>query len=402
MSTRLSTWMESVSGAGWHWYVKYLSGNDTLLNGSHQAGPYVPKSLAFRLFPSLRSGGTNPRADIAAEIDSHSVVASPRIIWYNNKTRNECRLTSWGGGKSPILDPEATGSLCVFAFQKPLGADANVCRVWLCDDMVEEDMVLDRVGVVEPNEGLEFDASGKSGIPFRVEHEVAPDLPCRLRENEVRPEWKTIFPSAEEVHELSVSRLPSSRALAVDKRILVRRECEYEVFRSIEEAAVLPRIREAFATVDLFVDFANSVTNRRKSRSGASLELQARRIFQEEQLPHSYDQISEGRKRPDFLFPNVEAYRDKSYSVERLQMLGVKTTCKDRWRQVINEADRIDVKYLLTLQEGISPSQFAEMQKEGVRLVVPLPLHRKYSTEMRSQILSLADFIRLTRDKTAN
>jgi hypothetical protein len=30
-------------------------------------------------------------------------------------------------------------------------------------------------------------------------------------------------------------------------------------------------------------------------------------------------------------------------------MLGVKTTCSDRWRQVLAEADRIQLKHLLTL-----------------------------------------------------
>jgi hypothetical protein len=82
-------------------------------------------------------------------------------------------------------------------------------------------------------------------------------------------------------------------------------------------------------------------------------------------------------------------------------MLGVKTTCKDRWRQVINEADRIPHKYLLTLQEGVSPTQFAEMSAEGVSLVVPTSLHGSYHHSIRPRLLSLESFITATRAKCA-
>ena len=58
-------------------------------------------------------------------------------------------------------------------------------------------------------------------------------------------------------------------------------------------------------------------------------------------------------------------------------MLAAKTTCKDRWRQILNEAARIDVKHLLTVQEGVSSPQFREMKEEGVRLVVPKTLHKR-------------------------
>ena len=42
-------------------------------------------------------------------------------------------------------------------------------------------------------------------------------------------------------------------------------------------------------------------------------------------------------------------------------MLAVKSTCKDRWRQILAEADRLPVKHLLTLEPGISVAQTDEM-----------------------------------------
>jgi hypothetical protein len=139
------------------------------------------------------------------------------------------------------------------------------------------------------------------------------------------------------------------------------------------------------------------VTNRRKSRSGASLELQCRRIFDEEELGYSHGAVSEGAKRPDFLFPSVDAYRDSGFPSERLRMLAVKTTCKDRWRQILNETDRIPHKHLLTLQEGVSLKQWHEMQTEGVTLVVPAGLHSTYHHGVRPNLVTLEEFIRTTK-----
>jgi hypothetical protein len=74
-------------------------------------------------------------------------------------------------------------------------------------------------------------------------------------------------------------------------------------------------------------------------------------------------------------------------------MLATKTTCKDRWRQVLNEAARIGEKHLLTLQEGVSEPQFREMTQEGIRLVVPSGLHAKYPESVQPKIVSLEQFV---------
>ncbi len=101
----------------------------------------------------------------------------------------------------------------------------------------------------------------------------------------------------------------------------------------------------------------------------------------------------ESGKKPDFIFPSQAAYDNKDFPAAKLRMLAAKTTCKDRWRQVINEANRIPEKHLLTLQEGISDNQFAEMQEEKVRLVVPSGLHSSYSDNVRPHLISFESFI---------
>ncbi|MDK5935244.1 type II restriction endonuclease, partial [Serratia nevei] len=58
-----------------------------------------------------------------------------------------------------------------------------------------------------------------------------------------------------------------------DKLLLERREKEYDLFRQVEELHVLDKVKEGFDSVEEFIELANSVSNRRKSRSGKSLEI---------------------------------------------------------------------------------------------------------------------------------
>lgn len=129
---------------------------------------------------------------------------------------------------------------------------------------------------------------------------------------------------------------------------------------------------------------------RRKARSGSALELHIREILIEERLREGvnfrHGPQWEPGKRPDFLFPSQKAYRDPSFPVARLRMLATKTRCRDRWRQIINEADRIPVKHLLILQEGVSETQFRAMTQANVQLVVADPLITKFPTGIRTDI----------------
>ena len=84
-----------------------------------------------------------------------------------------------------------------------------------------------------------------------------------------------------------------------------------------------------------------------------------------------------------------------SYPTEKLISLAAKTTCKDRWRQVINEANRLrgQAKFLCTLQQGISAAQMDEMQEEKVILVVPKPYIATYPKDKQDRIWTISKFI---------
>ena len=110
--------------------------------------------------------------------------------------------------------------------------------------------------------------------------------------------------------------------------------------------------------------------------------------------------MTEGNKRPDFIFPSEEKYHDRLFPTEKLISLAAKTTCKDRWRQVINEADRLRgrEKYLCTLQQGGSAAQMDEMQEEKVILVVPKPYISTYPADRQDRIWTIEKFVDYVRE----
>jgi type II restriction enzyme len=80
-------------------------------------------------------------------------------------------------------------------------------------------------------------------------------------------------------------------------------------------------------------------------------------------------------------------------------VLGAKTTCKDRWRQVLNEADRVDEKYLFTLQQGISANQLKEMCDYNLKLIVPKKYLTCFPSEFRDKIGTLSSFITMVKER---
>lgn len=398
--TDLIDWMDEYTGHRYVWYVKRLSGNDTLANGSHQAGPYMPKSFLFSMFPALNQPDLeNPRVQFDLHIDSHMDSRPVTAIWYNNKlrggTRNEARLTNFGGASSALLDPDSTGALAVFVFVLNEQQSTDDCHVWVCSHETEEDLVEDRVGPVEPREYRIWTVN-EAGFADLFTDLKKLRVSCWLERDEIPTAWLARFPSGAEIIRKTVELRPDN-GIAPDRRLIRRRECEYEIFRSVEEAIELPWIRQSFGNVDEFIARAQTILQRRKSRAGRSLELHTREIFMEEGLNEgehfSYQPESEPRQRPDFLFPSETAYKNASFPDHRLRMLAVKTTCKDRWRQILTEANRVTNKHLLTLQEGVSEGQFREMTEAGVQLIVPAPLKSAYPDSVQPHLLSLESFI---------
>ncbi|NJD28914.1 MAG: type II restriction endonuclease [Chloroflexi bacterium] len=368
---------------------KRLSANDTGATGAHQVGPYIPNRVAFALDPTLEDPVRNPRRDFHLRLISHAETSTPSLIYYNNRrfggTRNECRLTGFGGRQSALFDPESTGALLILSFGE-LGSEVEG---WLATDP-EEDQVIEAVlGPVEPGivGFIGPDPAGTLAL-----FEVAPGLDsCRPDEATLPSRWRQEFPSASEISAHAAALVPPS--LPMDTRFLRRHDCEYSLFQVVEEHHLLPVIGGGFRFVADFLALAQTTLQRRKSRAGKSLELQLARIFDEERLEYVAQAQTELGHRPDFLFPSLEAYRQLPSGHPSLAMLAVKSTLRDRWRQVLTEADKIPVKHLFTLDQGLSDAQFRDVTAAGIRLVVPERRLASYPASLRVEISTLAAFV---------
>lgn len=398
----LTDWLDLQTGDNSIWYIKRLSANDTLANGSNQAGPYVPKKLAFDVFPQIDTGNIkNPDVWFNLYIDSHADHKKARLVYYNNRrateggTRNECRITNLGGGASSLLDPESTGSIAVFVFRPEESGEIAV-YVWVCGHTTEEDVVEERLGVSldpgrfviwKPAESFAFVGLTSSASKYD---------PCDLQPADIPAAWLEKLPNGLDIIQKAVA-LRKVTGMNPDKRILSRRQCEYLIFKAVERAFYMPRIGQPFVSIEEFLTLAQTILQSRKTRSGRSLELHVREILTEENFvpekDFSHSPVVEGGKRPDFVFPSKAAYDDNAFPATKLRMLGAKTTVKDRWRQIINEAGRIPVKHLITLQEGVSPAQFKEMRDAGVHLVVPEDLHKSYPKDVRPHLITVEGFL---------
>lgn len=185
----------------------------------------------------------------------------------------------------------------------------------------------------------------------------------------------------------------------VDNVLMACYEREDILFRTLEKHIVGERLKRGFTDVDDFFAFAKSTQNRRKSRAGLALENHLEFIFQKNHIRYDRTPETERKAKPDFLFPGITEYRNEKYPALNLTMLGVKTTCKDRWRQILQEADRIEVKHILTLESAISINQTNEMQDLSIQLVLPQKIHASYKPEQQKWLMNLDNFMRLVRNR---
>ncbi|MHC8403747.1 type II restriction endonuclease [Pseudomonas sp. TMB3-21] len=190
-----------------------------------------------------------------------------------------------------------------------------------------------------------------------------------------------------------------------DQTIVDWMEHEEKLFRIYERHLVQEQLRSGFGEagddVDEFISFSLSVQNRRKSRVGHAFEGHLDEIFRLHGLRFQQGRgkgsVTENNSRPDFIFPGFSEYRDPEFPDGKLIMLGAKTTCKDRWRQVLSEANRIPVKHLITMESAISEHQTMEMQSHRLNLVVPEKIKATYTGTQKKWLLGLGEFVELVK-----
>ena len=210
------------------------------------------------------------------------------------------------------------------------------------------------------------------------------------------------FPPTKDFSEYARSTLRDVNALECpDIALMSWMEREEILFRTLERYLIAERLSQGFV-VDDFLSLSLSVQNRRKSRVGYALENHMEKIFADCGILYDRTKVTENKSKPDFIFPSIKKYHDVSFNQVLLTMLGVKSTCKDRWRQVLTEADRIEYKHLLTLEAAISENRTNEMNDRKLQLVLPRTLHSTYLPKQQVWIIDIASFINLVKEKQAS
>lgn len=130
---------------------------------------------------------------------------------------------------------------------------------------------------------------------------------------------------------------------------------------------------------------------------GYSLQNQLGALFDSHKLKYEAQAVTEGKNRPDFIFPGSKEYRDSRFKSDLLVMLGAKSTLKERWRQILTEAARIPHKHLCTLEPSISKDQTDEIAKHAVQLVIPESFHETYTDAQKKQLWTVSEFVGFIR-----
>ena len=353
-------------------FCKFLSANDTGETGGHQAGIYIPHNSISLIFDTPCKKGENKEIESVITWQNN-FDTKVRFKYYGQKTRNEYRITHFGRG-FPFLQPEYTGALFIL-----LKLNNNTYKGYILNTDDEITYFLDYFGIssTETNQLIE-----DTTVPPNKEEQQA-ILSFVHNFTQEFPSSGEMALQAQNIQNRIYNHLEYIQTNP-DKKLLEWISVEYNLFKAFEQSCYGNTIKKGFHSVEEFITIANHLCA----------------LFKGNNVNFTSQGITEGKKKPDFIFPSEEAYHEKSFSENKLTILAAKTTCKDRWRQILNEADRVrnKNKFLCTMQQGISKNQLKEMSEEKVILVVPENYITFYPKEYQSEIWSIKKFIQYVKE----
>ena len=343
--------------------------------------------------------------------ENEGVSEDSTVTWYdsreNHPTRSEYRLYF---RSNPIMELASTGDLLIVARR----SSGEIMIIIVSAGSTVENQLLWLFGVpVQIGTGFEyreFEDDEDIEVGFATRY-ILDELGIEIEEPEAErmdallERFNGVFPKTAIFSDFVRETLPEVNPLdGPDAALLAWMEQEEKLFRRLERHVVSERLMTGFsdtdgADVDGFIKFSLSVQNRRKSRAGYAFENHLEEVFKSCSVTYDCQAFTENKSKPDFLFPCSAEYHNSDFPASRLTMLGVKTTCKDRWRQVLSEAARIPEKHLITLEPGISENQTNEMSANNLQLVLPRGLHETYRENQQTWLLDLDSFITLVKER---
>lgn len=372
--------------------------------------------------PLLRILGDQPRKRenafhatyIWLGAEQNGISEPGRLSWYDSRANDPKRSAEWRlyyrtNAVTKAMRPGDTLFLArhssdhLFFIVAPQGSTIEAQLLWLFGvrDQLSSEF---RSQEVTPDTGAELDFTARFildelGIEF--------EAPEADKLDEIVDRFGMKFPTTRTFSDLARLTLPEVRAEDdPDLALVIWLDHEEAMFRRLERRIVAARISEGFGEgdkidVDGFLYYSLQVQNRRKARMGRAFENQLEAVFRAVGLSFEAQVVTEQGNTADFLFPGATEYENPSFVNDRLTMLAAKATCKERWRQVLPEAQRIWPKHLATLEPAISVAQTEQMKNEKVQLVVPQRIQASYQPDQQAWLWSLQDFIALVRERAA-
>ena len=183
----------------------------------------------------------------------------------------------------------------------------------------------------------------------------------------------------------------------------ISRDIEYALYKRAEvrfRAAQVLRILSTQANLvdavirgftDLDAIFL-SAAQTRKNRAGLSFEHHVARVFRDGRIRYE-EQVVLGRRRPDFVLPNVVTLRAAKRGSSAAMIVSLKTLLRERWKQVPLERFNSAI-FLATVDDRVSAEAIADMADNKIHLVVPESLKKSGETcySGRSNVITFRDF----------
>ncbi|WP_435037739.1 type II restriction endonuclease [Pseudomonas neuropathica] len=321
------------------------------------------------------------------------------LTWYDTRLEQKHRSSEFRlYYKTNIVSERMKqGDFCVVA----LKSDRSLLVIFTPPQSTMERQVRWLFGISDlPARGFSLDEVDDRRISI-AEATILEELGVEVRRDDenwldrIVGQFGGVFPNTMLFSNFARQTCPDSFSPIVepDAALMAWIEHEEMLFRTLERQIVQRQLDIGFESVDHFIKFSLSVQNRRKSRIGYALEHHLAEIFSARKLPFGRQVVTENRSTVDFVFPGQNEYSDFDYPDSKLIMLAAKSTCKDRWRQVLVEAARIKSKHLLTLEPAISPHQTNEMKAHGLQLVVPRALKATYTLNQQRWVLDFESYL---------
>lgn len=390
--------------------MKYLTAVDAepQKSNQHEIGGLVVAKMADHLGRPI--DGSTLRFDATmVYLDDYSdepLIAEDSVSWYDSRFKDPKRGPEWRlyYPTNPVTETFRESDLMLIALTQerellmifcPQGSQTEVQLKSLFGAVgVKASKQLKKVPI---EESLITSPIRLMLARYGIELEISRDDDEELTERLIKT-FDSRFPETRKFSEFARTLNPSVCAVDdPDSALLQWMQDEEHIFRLLERHIVQKHLEGGFGDsgvdVDAFISFSLSVQNRRKSRVGFAFENHIEAVLRKNGVQFERGVSTEGKRKPDFLFPGRKAYLDHDYPESGLRILGAKTTCKERWRQVLAEADRIAQKHLITLEPSVSSEQTEEMKGRQLQLVVPVQIQETYKPEQREWLMSFKEFI---------